>query len=73
MNHETMDIIEDAISQGIWDWLEFNSASDSLYFEFFNLKLSSNLILDQVLMMVNSPSVLVKEHIWQFIIMTRMI
>ena len=46
MNHETMDIIEDAISQGIWDWLEFNSASDSLYFEFFNLKLSSNLILE---------------------------
>lgn len=41
-----MDIIEDAISQGIWDWLEFNAASDSLYFEFFNLKLSSNLILD---------------------------
>ena len=46
MNHETMDIIEDVISQGIWDWLEFNSASDSLYFEFFNLKLSSNLILE---------------------------
>ena len=45
MNQETMDIIEDAISQGIWDWLEFNAASDSLYFEFFNLKLSSNLIL----------------------------
>ena len=41
-----MDIIEDVISQGIWDWLEFNSASDSLYFEFFNLKLSSNLILE---------------------------
>lgn len=46
MNRETMDIIEDAISEGIWDWLEFNTSSDSLYLEFFNLKLSSNHILD---------------------------
>ncbi len=42
MNQKTISILEDVISQGVWDWLEFDTSSDSLYLEFFNLKLSSN-------------------------------
>ena len=46
MNNRSKDIIEDAISQGKWVWLEIDDNSDSLYLEFENLKLSSRPILD---------------------------
>lgn len=46
MNNRSKDIIEDAISQGKWTWLEIDDNSNSLYLEFENLKLSSRPILD---------------------------
>lgn len=46
MNNRSKDIIEDAISQGKWVWLEIDDNSNSLYLEFENLKLSSRPILD---------------------------
>ena len=46
MNNRSKEIIEDAISQGKWVWLEIDDNSNSLYLEFENLKLSSRPILD---------------------------
>ena len=46
MNNRSKEIIEDAISQGKWVWLEIDDNSDSLYLELENLKLSSRPILD---------------------------
>ena len=46
MNNRSKDIIEDAISQGKWVWLEIDDNSNSLYLEFENLKLSSQSIFD---------------------------
>lgn len=46
MNNRSKEIIEDAISQGKWTWLEIDVNSNSLYLEFENLKLSSRPILD---------------------------
>ena len=46
MNSRSKEIIEEAISQGKWVWLEIDDNSNSLYLEFENLKLSSRLILD---------------------------
>ncbi|MBP5699909.1 MAG: hypothetical protein J6W71_03565 [Methanobrevibacter sp.] len=45
MNNRSKEIIEDAISQGKWTWLEIDDNSDSLYLEFENLKLSSRPII----------------------------
>ena len=44
MNNRSKEIIEEAISQGKWTWLEIDSNSNSLYLEFENLKLSSQSI-----------------------------
>ena len=41
MNTRSKEIIEEAISQGLWTWLEIDNNSNSLYLEFENLKLSS--------------------------------
>ena len=46
MNNRSKEIIEEAISQGKWTWLEIDSNSNSLYLEFENLKLSSQSIFD---------------------------
>ena len=46
MNNRSKEIIEEAISQGKWTWLEIDSNSNSLYLEFENLKLSSQTIFD---------------------------
>ena len=46
MNNKSKEIIEEAISQGKWTWLEIDSNSNSLYLEFENLKLSSQAIFD---------------------------
>lgn len=46
MNNRSKEIIEEAISQGKWVWLEIDDNSNSLYLEFENLKLSSRPILD---------------------------
>ena len=46
MNNRSKEIIEEAISQGKWVWLEIDDNSNSLYLEFENLKLSSQPILD---------------------------
>ncbi|MBE6513248.1 MAG: hypothetical protein E7Z75_08945 [Methanobrevibacter olleyae] len=46
MNNKSKEIIEDAISQGKWTWLEIDDNSNSLYLEFENLKLSSRPIID---------------------------
>ena len=46
MNNKSKEIIEEAISQGKWTWLEIDSNSNSLYLEFENLKLSSQTIFD---------------------------
>ena len=46
MNNRSKEIIEEAISQGKWTWLEIDDNSNSLYLEFENLKLSSRPILD---------------------------
>ena len=46
MNNRSKEIIEDAISQGKWTWIEIDDNSNSLYLEFENLKLSSRPILD---------------------------
>ena len=46
MNNRSKEIIEDAVSQGKWVWLEIDDNSNSLYLEFENLKLSSRPILD---------------------------
>ena len=46
MNSRSKEIIEEAISQGKWTWLEIDNNSNSLYLEFENLKLSSQPILD---------------------------
>ena len=46
MNSRSKEIIEEAISQGKWTWLEIDSNSNSLYLEFENLKLSSQTIFD---------------------------
>lgn len=46
MNNRSKEIIEEAISQGKWTWLEIDSNSNSLYLEFENLKISSRPILD---------------------------
>mgnify|MGYP003571487121 CR=1 FL=1 len=46
MNKRSREIIEEAISQGKWTWLEIDSNSNSLYLEFENLKLSSRPIFD---------------------------
>lgn len=46
MNNRSKEIIEEAISQGKWTWLEIDSNSNSLYLEFENLKLSSQAIFD---------------------------
>ena len=46
MNNRSKEIIEEAISQGKWTWLEVDNNSNSLYLEFENLKMSSQLIYD---------------------------
>lgn len=46
MNSRSKEIIEEAISQGKWTWLEIDENSNSLYLEFENLKLSSQAIFD---------------------------
>ena len=46
MNSRSEEIIEEAISQGRWTWLEIDNNSNSLYLEFENLKLSSQPIYD---------------------------
>lgn len=46
MNNRSREIIEEAISQGKWTWLEIDSNSNSLYLEFENLKMSSQSIFD---------------------------
>lgn len=46
MNNRSKEIIEEAISQGKWTWLEIDSNSNSSYLEFENLKLSSQSIFD---------------------------
>ena len=46
MNNRSREIIEEAISQGIWTWLEVDNNSNSLYLEFENLKISSQAIFD---------------------------
>ena len=46
MNSRSKEIIEEAISQGKWTWLEIDNNSNSLYLEFENLKLSSRPIFD---------------------------
>ena len=46
MNTRSKEIIEEAISQGLWTWLEIDNNSNSLYLEFENLKLSSRPIFD---------------------------
>ena len=46
MNNRSKEIIEEAISQGKWIWLEIDSNSNSLYLEFENLKLASQPIFD---------------------------
>ena len=46
MNSRSKEIIEEAISQGRWTWLEIDNNSNSLYLEFENLKLSSQPIYD---------------------------
>ncbi len=46
MNNRSKEIIEEAISQGKWVWLEIDGNSNSLYLEFENLKLSSQTIFD---------------------------
>lgn len=46
MNNRSKEIIEEAISQGKWIWLEIDDNSNSLYLEFENLKLSSRPVLD---------------------------
>ena len=46
MNSRSKEIIEEAISQGRWTWLEIDNNSNSLYLEFENLKLSSRPIFD---------------------------
>lgn len=46
MNNRSKEIIEEAISQGKWIWLEIDNNSNSLYLEFENLKLSSQPIFD---------------------------
>ena len=46
MNNRSKEIIEEAISQGKWTWLEIDNNSNSLYLEFENLKLSSQPIFD---------------------------
>ena len=39
MNSRSKEIIEEAISQGKWTWLEIDNNSNSLYLEFENLKI----------------------------------
>ena len=46
MHPRSKEIIEEAISQGLWTWLEIDNNSNSLYLEFENLKLSSRPIFD---------------------------
>ena len=46
MNSRSKEIIEEAISQGKWTWLEIDNNSNSLYLEFENLKISSRPIID---------------------------
>ena len=46
MNNRSKEIIEEAISQGKWTWLEIDNNSNSLYLEFENLKISSQAIFD---------------------------
>lgn len=46
MNNRSREIIEEAISQGKWTWLEIDNNSNSLYLEFENLKLASKPIFD---------------------------
>ena len=46
MNSRSKEIIEEAISQGRWIWLEIDNNSNSLYLEFENLRLSSQPIYD---------------------------
>ena len=46
MNNRSKEIIEEAISQGKWTWLEIEDNSNSLNLEFENLKLSSRPIID---------------------------
>lgn len=46
MNNRSREIIEEAISQGKWTWLEIDNNSNSLYLEFENLKISSKTIFD---------------------------
>lgn len=46
MNNRSKEIIEEAISQGKWTWLEIDNNSNSLYLEFENLKMSSQTIFD---------------------------
>ncbi|AMK15061.1 hypothetical protein [Methanobrevibacter olleyae] len=46
MNNRSKEIIEEAISQGKWIWLEIDNNSNSLYLEFENLKISSQTIFD---------------------------
>lgn len=44
MNQRSMNIIEEAASQGIWTWLEIANDANSIYLEFKNLKLSDGQI-----------------------------
>ena len=46
MDNRSKEIIEEAISQGMWNWLEIDNNSNSIYLEFENLKLSSQPIYD---------------------------
>ena len=46
MNNRSKEIIEEAISQGKWTWLEVDNNSNSLYLEFENLKMASQPIFD---------------------------
>ena len=46
MDNRSKEIIEEAISQGMWTWLEIDNNSNSIYLEFENLKLSSQPIYD---------------------------
>lgn len=46
MDNRSKEIIEEAISQGKWTWLEIDNNSNSMYLEFENLKFSSQPIYD---------------------------
>ncbi|MBR5503095.1 MAG: hypothetical protein IKV87_01415 [Methanobrevibacter sp.] len=47
MNNRSFEIIEEAISNGLWTWLELDTYSNSLYLEFENLQLLSKAIVNK--------------------------